>query len=519
MTRILTIALVSITMLVMALVLTWWRESSTILNADNAWLLYAAQRYAAGEALYIDFFEVNPPLIIYLNLLPVWLAQLTSMEVITAFRLSITLFILLSLALSYQVIRKHPLCAKPSAALMLFGYAVAGLLLAPVAVYGEREHLWIAFVFPYLLFSGAIGPLFSRCLRICVALLAAIGFALKPFFLLLWVANEAVTAYQNRSLRSVGALHNRIIVAGQLFYWLAIYVTTPAYITTVLPLAWHSYFAFNDPMAVVLSYVGPAFALALGLAALAWIQGAYQPLITRLLVLLCASVAINLVQHKAWINHLYPTMFFTIWVVVALFMALWQEWKQHRLNMKRRQFITLWLVGVTLWYSVHSLVLFTQGEMNRTHRLQDQIVQAIDKYAKNDYVYPLTFSLMPGFPAINYSNGLFRGSQHHLWVYAGWLVRDKEVIQAQRSPAPWMTQARQFVLDQLVQDFMSHPPALVWVDRPDNYKGSRLYNMNIIADLTQDPRFAKLWKSYRLIGQVVSEDAPASYDLYARVKP
>ena len=47
-----------------------------ILNHDAAWLLHAAGRVLAGDALYVDVDETNPPLIVWLSFAPVLLAAL-----------------------------------------------------------------------------------------------------------------------------------------------------------------------------------------------------------------------------------------------------------------------------------------------------------------------------------------------------------------------------------------------------------------------------------------------------------
>ena len=42
---------------------------------DTGWLLYAAARMLDGATLYVDLVEVNPPLIVWLNAIPVALSR------------------------------------------------------------------------------------------------------------------------------------------------------------------------------------------------------------------------------------------------------------------------------------------------------------------------------------------------------------------------------------------------------------------------------------------------------------
>ena len=54
------------------------------LNHDVAAVLAFSQRWLAGERLYVDLIDVNPPLIFVLNLLPAGLARLTGIDAVTA---------------------------------------------------------------------------------------------------------------------------------------------------------------------------------------------------------------------------------------------------------------------------------------------------------------------------------------------------------------------------------------------------------------------------------------------------
>ena len=50
-------------------------EFATFARSDTAFLLYAAERVLDGARLYVDVVEINPPLIIALNLPAVLLAR------------------------------------------------------------------------------------------------------------------------------------------------------------------------------------------------------------------------------------------------------------------------------------------------------------------------------------------------------------------------------------------------------------------------------------------------------------
>jgi hypothetical protein len=188
----------TLTAIVVFLLMALLRESLMQFNPDNVFLLYAARRFLGGDRLYVDILEINPPLIIYLNCIPVTLARLLHSDLIATFIGVVSLVNLLSLYVVAGILRTSDLSELLADSLLgFFGF---GLLMMPVLLYGEREHLWIALILPYLVQSMHHAR--SRH-PILVALLAALGFAIKPFFLIVWGANMLFQAVEERSIRSV----------------------------------------------------------------------------------------------------------------------------------------------------------------------------------------------------------------------------------------------------------------------------------------------------------------------------
>ena len=50
------------------------------LKDDVAWLLYVARRWLAGRELYVDVVEINPPLIVWISAIPMWLAGVLGID-------------------------------------------------------------------------------------------------------------------------------------------------------------------------------------------------------------------------------------------------------------------------------------------------------------------------------------------------------------------------------------------------------------------------------------------------------
>jgi hypothetical protein len=116
---------------------------------NNAWYLHGAQLLLEGGLLNRDFFDVNPPLILYLYMPVVWLHWLTGLTLHAAFNIYI---LLIAAGTFWLALRQLPATRLASAG----DSVIAGFLLYVLAVFpgpdfGEREHLAALFILPYLL--------------------------------------------------------------------------------------------------------------------------------------------------------------------------------------------------------------------------------------------------------------------------------------------------------------------------------------------------------------------------------
>src|SRR5271156_2473338 len=52
-----------------------WMQVNLAAMGDKGWLLFAAGEWVSGKKLYVDIFEVNPPLILWIYAAPAWISQ------------------------------------------------------------------------------------------------------------------------------------------------------------------------------------------------------------------------------------------------------------------------------------------------------------------------------------------------------------------------------------------------------------------------------------------------------------
>ncbi|MFC7551242.1 hypothetical protein ACFQU7_01430 [Pseudoroseomonas wenyumeiae] len=115
------------------------------LNQDVAAVLSFAERMVAGEVLYSDLIDVNPPLIFLLNLPAALLAAWTPLDAVQALLLLLLIF---CGVVGWLCHRLNPPRGAAEAAMMLALLPLV-LLLAGYD-FGQREQIMAAAALPYL---------------------------------------------------------------------------------------------------------------------------------------------------------------------------------------------------------------------------------------------------------------------------------------------------------------------------------------------------------------------------------
>ncbi len=228
---------------------------------NNAWYLHGAALLLEGGLLNRDFFDVNPPLILYLYMPAVWLHWLTGLTLHAAFNIYI---LLIAAGTFWLTLRQLPAAGLASAG----DAVIAGLLLYVMAVFpgpdfGEREHLAALFMLPYLL--GLANRLENDSppdrQALFLALIATPGFAIKPHFLLSYGVILALAYLMYRPPVRRWIPEVAIIGFFALVYGGSVILYQPAFRTQVVPFAMDHYFVKNFPDRVVISSILSGFVI------------------------------------------------------------------------------------------------------------------------------------------------------------------------------------------------------------------------------------------------------------------
>lgn len=161
----------------------FWYGHPLLTYPDQAAYLQMAELIANGKLPYIDFFEWNPPLIMYLNLIPLMLSKMLHVPVIAVFNYSVIALCAFSAFTSLLFASRYMSKQQLTVFLPLL-FAATYFNLNQTTNIGEREHLFIVAYLPFLILRGLAwqGKKISKFDAILSAIVAAVGMALKPQF-------------------------------------------------------------------------------------------------------------------------------------------------------------------------------------------------------------------------------------------------------------------------------------------------------------------------------------------------
>ena len=313
---------------------------------DISFLLYAAGRVLDGATLYVDLIEINPPLIVWLNIPIVAAARELGISEITAYRVAVTLVLIGSVAASARLIARIEARAPsvlPSFRLSVL-LVVFALFVLPRLDWGEREHLTLALVLPYLLLgvarlsprseaTGAMAPGIDRTVAgipdvmapvaslrgdtsdLAIGLAAAIGIAIKPQFVLVWLVREAIVFAHARRLTPEGL----VVPAVGAAYLGAAALFTPEYFELVRTHG-PAYQTFIHNPLLVTALLGDGAALGIGalivtVALWRWTGRGGLKLVLAGATFACYLAAVF--QLKGWRYHFLPALALG-WMLLAV---------------------------------------------------------------------------------------------------------------------------------------------------------------------------------------------------------
>jgi hypothetical protein len=449
------------------------------LHVDVGFLLDVAGRVLDGEHLYTDILEPNPPLVVYLMAVPAGFARLTGIDAVVCFRAAFLLVVAASATATWWVGRGW--LPSGTAGFLAAVSAAAVLVIEPGEV-GQRDGAMLVLLMPYLVASGArrAGYRLPTWLAVGIGVAAGFGIALKPFFVIVLAAVEALVLLT----RGVLAARRAAAVAA----W-----TTLALYGAFVVLFHREYFGIATLAAEHYAFFAPIAradlaALALIVSAiaawgfvLAWAREGARPLAPVLLVATAAVLGCVVLQGKGFAYHWAPAYAATL-SVLALAAAV----------IARPGRPLLWapsvLIAIGMGWAAWSAYASTGEAWERLERNPYHLSafqRIVETAAPGEPV--LSFWVAPGFPLVSYSSATWGSSFSSHWLLPSMNVR------AGRGED--VSATRRFVLDVLDRDLRGRRPGLLLIDRAPRY--NNLVGFDFLAFMQSDSTVGESLEAYR----------------------
>jgi hypothetical protein len=493
-------------------------EARSLAGPDIAFFLYAARNVVDGARLYQDVVEINPPLIIALNAPAVLLSRITGWSEILWYRALTTAVLLGSLLLSTVLVRRVAPLAEESFRRWIVLLICFDLFIVAAPDYGQREHLLLALVIPYLLVTTlrAQGRAVPTRLAIALGILGGIGFGLKPHFLLIWLALEAWLLLKRRGHAPWVRPESAALVLTLILYAAATLILAPEYLELVRLLAPEYGRFLGIPFGeLLLSGRGAPLVLLAGLVYVGLSSRArYRDLWMVLLLATIAGFLAAAAQQKGWRYHFLPAM-----AALFMFLGVAAVDAVERIKPGIRALYAAMALGVTatgiIWLT-GAAVKRAAGLSPEEERAKASLAELADELTsrgQGSSVFVFSFATSSGFPLVNYTGLEWTSRFPQLWLlvatYWDRLTADAPLRYRERSEMP---PAERFLNDAVYRDLADHQPDLLLVLRhARDAKGNGPRRLDYLGYFGRDPRIAEVLRRYRFVRDI------GEFGLYERL--
>lgn len=490
-----------------------WVQFSNGEAGDKVWLLTAAHEWLEGKKLYEDIFEINPPLIVWLYSVPVYLSvHCPVMQDYHFLALIGILVAFLSTYLSLQLIRFHPEFIHNHRKQTEFWLLLLliGIIFQNPTYFADREHLFLMLAFPYILrFMPALAhTALPKRLTITIGVLAGLGFCLKPHLVIIFAGINLIYIWRERSVAILKSAENIPIYLLYVAYGLTVWLLTPQYLTIVVPMALATYSAAAERkeslffMAVTFLYFGITFA-----DFRLRYHSPYRRDILYLLAVAFFFICYALANNGWGYTWNLPL---TLGLLIAGF-VFWEhaflkkEYEAKGLatqpfvfGMRACGFV---FVLNALQMLLYAWVIWNGCGSFVTCEARNDFVKYIE--AANDYQKVSSFGAMTNYfhkwSYYSKSTGAHWDTRfNHLWMLDKFLISGATIAPKDK----WVID---YVGKAYSADLETRKPPVVFVDSMAHLSGNYTPVDFIALLLQHSPEFAREWKHYRYAGRITEE--------------
>jgi hypothetical protein len=441
-----------------------------------------------GGELYRDFVEVNPPLGMWLAVPVVKLSRATGLapiETLYGVFFMITALSLLLLRRYLAMIRGMP---EQTTGLVLFLLAAAFLFI-PGSTFGQREHLLVLLFMPWFMLRAvrSQGIYVSVAESVFIGLLGAVAICLKPHAISAPIALEAMLVLRSRNLRALLAPENFAALVFAVIYGVAIAIWCPLFLSEMIHLgvaAYVPYYGFDAANIMKLS-VRPALVLALALVLIHLTKGPMRQLAGLAFAAAVGFLAAYFLQSKGFYYQIVPAQILAVASGIFALAGILGAWNTG--DARKSPFVPAVAV-----FAIACLSFLPQAYIYRGAAFSVAISQHV-RDAKS--VFIASTNLSNGFPLAVRQNLVWGSRFPTLWLTP--YVADRW----HNGPLPH-DPIIAYALDALVTDLQKFHPDVVFINQSTTQDYIESGTFDYLKFMEQDPRFAAIWNTYELRGQV-----------------
>lgn len=477
-------------------------------HTDESGFLYLAGQLLDGQQHGRDFFEINPPLAIWLSVPPVLIHRITNWPSWILWVGLITMVITACLLVTARWVKLiEPLASRRLWFMLAAGFAV---LLLPGQEYSEREHLAIALTLPYLVLAAAraFHSQASSAAAWTTGVLAGVGFSLKPHFLVTWLLLELWLQVRVGRAALKRAELLGVLATGVVYLSLVVLIA-PKYPPMILDLAPHYQAYLRNPLGAVVLMASPGLLL-IGGVALAARQAATEPdgLREVLSLAFVGYLFAAILQLKGLSYHYLAAAAIGFLILVRV----WQTrpprltWRPSGMTLRLGLALMLFMPLLTLLDAVRELVRpgSIRTEFDPAYPV---LLTRVRMYAGGEPILVLSSNMNDGWPLTLDAGSRWASRYMSFWPMAA-AYHDEILAQPLGvvEPRPYAERVgfeRRFS-DHVIEDLERLPPRVLIVVRPDSgtVYGGHARRFDYLGYFGSDPRFREILVGYREQGPV-----------------
>ena len=446
--------------------------------ADTSWLLTSAERILAGQRLYRDIADTNPPFSTWLYVPPVLLAKMIGLRAETVVCICTYLICLGGLGSAALILRRAKLPEAPALFPML-PFFLALLVLFPGNAFTEREHIGVALFLPLAaLAAWRITPEAATetppvWLAIASGLAAGVIVLVKPYYVVLVLAVAFCVAWRRRDIRLLFAAEYLSAAALSIAYVAAVILVHPEFLTETYPHLADTYMRLVGDWDSMTIYI-VLLAAWLVVSALLKLAGGRSVLAEVLSVAALAAYLPLFYQMKGWPYHAYPAL------------ALGSGALLCRLAAMPR-------AGIPRTLSVAVFVIVAAMPFMLTQKPSPELVKAIRAAVVRPTVDMVGSDIAVGHPLNRDIDGRWISAYCSDWLGTALVTLAlKAEAEGDTAEARRYGAMRDRFIDDKIATLLREPPQILLVQNSDQYW---------IDILSRHPGYADLMSGYRLLGQ------------------